>query len=100
MGDRKNRLVRPAALSAVAIASLVGAPSASAQEECLPTTPCGGSGSAAFGKLLALGFPGNTELVFSKQVEGKEIAFLKIRELDFPGGTEAVFSKWYKERLP
>jgi hypothetical protein len=97
MGDRKNRLVRPAALSPVAIASLVGAPSASAQEECLPTTPCGGSGSAAFGKLLALGFPGNTELVFSKQVEGKEIAFHKLAASGFPGNTEDVFFKFFKQ---
>jgi hypothetical protein len=98
VGDRKKRLARPAALSAVAIASVVGAPSASAQE-CQPGN-CDNPVSPAFSKLTALGLPGATGIVFSKQVEGKEIAFLKVRELGFPGGTEAVFSKWYKERLP
>jgi hypothetical protein len=96
VGDRKKRLASPAALSAVAIASIVGAPSASAQD-CVR---CENPVSPAFSKLTALGLPGATGIVFSKQVEGKEIAFLKVRELGFPGGTEAVFSKWYKERLP
>ena len=89
MGDRKQRLVRPAAVSAVAIASLVGAPSASAQD-CVR---CENPVSPAFDKLSAVGFPGNTELVFSKQVEGKEIAFLKLVQMGLPGHTEQIFMK-------
>ena len=94
MGDRKKRFAGPAAISAVAVASLVGAPSASAQVECQPGN-CENPVSPAFLKLTELGFPGNTENVFLK-VGKKEVAFLKLAEMGFPGNTETVFSKFIK----
>ena len=97
MGDRKQRLARPAALSAVALASVVGAPSASAQEVCITCPP--GQGSSGFLKIAALGFPGSTEYAFLKieGVKGATTAFLKLTQLGFPGNTEQVFDKFRKD---
>lgn len=92
MRSRKRRIVGPAAVSAVALASLAGAPNAGAQiicdVVCVPETGLG----TAFGKLAFLKFPGETEEAFLKV--GSQYAFNKLEMLGFPGLTEGIFDKF------
>lgn len=91
MRSRKRRIVGPAAVSAVALASLAGAPSAGAQIICEVCPPETGLGTA-FGKLAFLKFPGETEEAFLKV--GSQYAFSKLEMLGFPGLTEGIFDKF------
>jgi hypothetical protein len=86
--QNRRRLVGAAAGCAVAIATLMGAPVASAQPpECIGCEP---NQPPAFGKREAHGAP---ERAFGK-IEASEGAFLKIPHgAENPGGTENVFIK-------
>ena len=99
----EKRFIKRAALSAAAIASLVGAPSAAAQVVCVPPlcpepiAPAIGS-DTAFLKLAENGLPGNTAAAFFKQGLGPgETAFNKLATSGFPGNTEDVFFKFFKQ---
>ena len=85
--QNKRRLVGAAAGCAVAIATLLGTPAASAQFECVTCEP---DQPPAFGKREAHGAP---ERAFGK-INASEGAFLKIPHgAENPGGTENVFGK-------
>lgn len=90
-GRKRNRLAAPTAVSVVALASLLGAPAASAQEVCVDCPEPATGTDLAFMKHAQLGFPGSTEDLMLKW-EGAN-AFLKITELGFPGNTADAFNK-------
>ncbi len=97
MGARK-KLAGAGALSAAAIATLAGAPVASADDhfECVICDPTGPPGlSTAFSKLALMKFPGATESVFSKIGDPfkKDNALSKLAAIGFPGNTENIFFK-------
>lgn len=86
MGNRRQ-LVGAAAGCAVAIATLLGAPVASAQE-CIKCEP--GHTPPAFDKTRA---PGAPEGAFEK-IKAPESVFIKVPGgSTYPGGTEDVFRK-------
>jgi hypothetical protein len=92
MAKGRRRLTGPAAISALAAASLMAPAAAQAQEECLPgqcetTGPPGLTN--AFIKISELGFPGKTDFAFQKV--GGQNAFKKLGELGFPGKTGDIF---------
>ena len=91
---RRKAISGAGAASLAVMATLAGAPAASAQEVCVicpEPNPGGGQGSA-FVKIAQLGFPGATEGVFSKTSPAPP-AFIKLAEMGFPGRTESVFGK-------
>ena len=97
MGARK-KLAGAGALSAAAIATLAGAPAASADNhfECVICDPTGPPGlTTAFSKLALMKFPGATESVFIKVGDPfkKDNAMSKLETLGFPGNTANVFIK-------
>jgi len=75
------------------MATLAGAPSASAEVECIQSCEPQQPGQAAFFKITSLGFPGATRGVFFKDNVEQAPAFYKLSELKFPGATEGVFHK-------
>jgi hypothetical protein len=90
MGAHKKLAAGAAALSVVALATVMGAPPASASAEiCISTAPCGGGGFDHFQKFTE---PGGSVDVFNKIAP--ENAFQKGTLDFFPGVTFDVFQKY------
>ena len=90
--SKRKTLTGAGAASIAVMATLAGAPSVSAQEECISCDPQE-PGQAAFFKIANLDFPGATLGVFHKDNVEQAPAFYKLSELKFPGATEGVFHK-------
>ena len=93
---RRKALTGAGAASLAVMATLAGAPAASAQDVCVicPEPNPGGGSETAFLKIAQLGMPGATFGVFSKSAPVPP-AFYKLGEMLFPGGSESAFGKHF-----